>query len=195
MKQLLGMIILALTGLMPATAFTQDNNPDAKGTGMVTVTMQTNQGVITLELDGDKAPDTVANFVAYASAGHYDDTIFHRVIPGFMIQGGGFDADMNQKSVNAPIKNEANNGLKNVTGSVAMARTNDPHSATAQFFINLKDNDFLNHGGRDFGYAVFGKVVDGMDVVDKIAATPTTNRKGHSDVPVDPIVINSARRE
>ena len=192
MKQLLGMIILALTGLMPATAFTQDNNPDAKGTGMVTVTMQTNQGVITLELDGDKAPDTVANFVAYASAGHYDDTIFHRVIPGFMIQGGGFDADMNQKPVNAPIKNEANNGLKNVTGSVAMARTNDPHSATAQFFINLKDNTFLDHTSPDprgWGYAVFGKVTDGMDVVQSIEAVPTGNRSGHQDVPLEAVVI------
>ena len=123
MKQLLAIVILALTGLMPATAFTQDNNSDAKGTGMVTVTMQTSKGVITLELDGDKAPDTVANFVAYANAGHYDGTIFHRVIPGFMIQGGGFDVDMNQKSTNAPVKNEANNGLKNVNGSIAMART------------------------------------------------------------------------
>jgi len=192
MKQLLGMIILALTGLMPATAFTQDNNPDAKGTGMVTVTMQTNQGVITLELDGDKAPDTVANFVAYASAGYYDGTIFHRVIPGFMIQGGGFDADMNQKPVNAPIKNEANNGLKNVTGSVAMARTNDPHSATAQFFINLKDNTFLDHTSPDprgWGYAVFGKVTDGMDVVQSIEAVPTGNRSGHQDVPLEAVVI------
>ena len=192
MKQLLGIVLLALTGLMPATAFTQDNNPDAKGTGMVTVTMQTNQGVITLELDGDKAPDTVANFVAYASAGHYDDTIFHRVIPGFMIQGGGFDADMNQKPVNAPIKNEANNGLKNVTGSVAMARTNDPHSATAQFFINLKDNTFLDHTSPDprgWGYAVFGKVTDGMDVVQSIEAVPTGNRSGHQDVPLEAVVI------
>ena len=149
MKQLLAIVILALTGLMPATAFTQDNNSDAKGTGMVTVTMQTSKGVITLELDGDKAPDTVANFVAYANAGHYDGTIFHRVIPGFMIQGGGFDVDMNQKSTNAPVKNEANNGLKNVNGSIAMARTNDPHSATAQFFINVKDNTFLDHTSPD----------------------------------------------
>jgi peptidyl-prolyl cis-trans isomerase B (cyclophilin B) len=192
MKQLLAIVILALTGLMPATAFTQDNNPDAKGTGMVTVTMQTSKGVITLELDGDKAPDTVANFVAYANAGHYDGTIFHRVIPGFMIQGGGFDTSMNQKSTNAPVKNEANNGLKNVNGSIAMARTNDPHSATAQFFINVKDNTFLDHTSPDprgWGYAVFGQVTDGMDVVQSIEAVPTGNKSGHQDVPLESVVI------
>ena len=192
MKQLLAIVILALTGLMPATAFTQDNNPDAKGTGMVTVTMQTNKGVITLELDGDKAPDTVANFVAYANAGHYDGTIFHRVIPGFMIQGGGFDVDMNQKSTNAPVKNEANNGLKNVNGSIAMARTNDPHSATAQFFINVKDNTFLDHTSPDprgWGYTVFGKVTDGMDVVSSIEGVATGNKSGHQDVPLESVVI------
>lgn len=192
MKQLLAIVILALTGLMPATAFTQDNNTDTKGTGMVTVTMQTSKGVITLELDGDKAPDTVANFVAYANAGHYDGTIFHRVIPGFMIQGGGFDTSMNQKSTNAPVKNEANNGLKNVNGSIAMARTNDPHSATAQFFINVKDNTFLDHTSPDprgWGYAVFGKVTDGMDVVQSIEAMPTGNKSGHQDVPLESVVI------
>lgn len=192
MKQLLNIVILALIGLMPATAFTQDNNPDAKGTGMVTVTMQTNKGVITLELDGDKAPDTVANFVAYANAEHYDGTVFHRVIPGFMIQGGGFDADMNQKPTNAPVKNEAENGLKNVTGSIAMARTNDPHSASSQFFINLKDNVFLDHTApnpRGWGYAVFGKVTDGMAVVQSIETVPTGNRSGHQDVPVEAVVI------
>ena len=192
MKQLLGMVILALTGLMPATAFTQDNNAETKGTGMVTVTMETSKGVITLELDGDKAPDTVANFVAYAGAGHYDGTIFHRVIPGFMIQGGGFDTNMQQKSTNAPVKNEANNGLKNVNGSIAMARTNDPHSATAQFFINVKDNSFLDHTAPDprgWGYAVFGKVTDGMDVVQVIEAVPTGNKSGHQDVPLEAVVI------
>lgn len=192
MKQLLAIVILALTGLMPATAFTQDNNSDAKGTGMVTVTMQTSKGVITLELDGDKAPDTVANFVAYANAGHYDGTIFHRVIPGFMIQGGGFDVDMNQKSTNAPVKNEANNGLKNVNGSIAMARTNDPHSATAQFFINVKDNTFLDHTSPDprgWGYTVFGKVTDGMDVVSSIEGVATGNKSGHQDVPLESVVI------
>jgi len=192
MKQLLGIVLLALTGMVPATAFTQDNNPDAKGSGMVTVTMQTNKGVITLELDGNKAPDTVANFVAYASAGHYDGTIFHRVIPGFMIQGGGFDADMQQKSTNTPIKNEANNGLKNVTGSIAMARTSDPHSASAQFFINVKDNSFLDHSAptpSGWGYAVFGKVTDGMDVVRTIESVPTGNKSGHQDVPLEAVVI------
>jgi peptidyl-prolyl cis-trans isomerase B (cyclophilin B) len=192
MKQLLGIVLLALTGMVPATAFTQDNNPDAKGSGMVTVTMQTNKGVITLELDGNKAPDTVANFVAYASAGHYDGTIFHRVIPGFMIQGGGFDADMQQKSTNAPVKNEANNGLKNVTGSIAMARTSDPHSASAQFFINVKDNSFLDHSAptpSGWGYAVFGKVTDGMDVVRTIESVPTGNKSGHQDVPLEAVVI------
>ena len=192
MKQLLAIVILALTGLMPATAFTQDNNSDAKGTGMVTVTMQTSKGVITLELDGDKAPDTVANFVAYANAGHYDGTIFHRVIPGFMIQGGGFDVDMNQKSTNAPVKNEANNGLKNVNGSIAMARTNDPHSATAQFFINVKDNTFLDHTSPDprgWGYTVFGKVTYGMDVVSSIEGVATGNKSGHQDVPLESVVI------
>lgn len=192
MKQLLGMVILALTGLMPATAFTQDNTQEIKGTGMVTVTMETNKGVITLELDGDKAPDSVANFVAYAGAGHYDGTVFHRVIPGFMIQGGGFDTDMKQKSTNAPVKNEASNGLKNVDGSIAMARTNDPHSATAQFFINVKDNSFLDHTSPDprgWGYAVFGKVTDGMDTVRAIEAVPTGNKSGHQDVPLEQVVI------
>jgi len=192
MKQLLGIVLLALTGMVPATAFTQDNNPDAKGSGMVTVTMQTNKGVITLELDGNKAPDTVANFVAYASAGHYDGTIFHRVIPGFMIQGGGFDADRQQTSTNAPVKNEANNGLKNVTGSIAMARTSDPHSASAQFFINVKDNSFLDHSAptpSGWGYAVFGKVTDGMDVVRTIESVPTGNKSGHQDVPLEAVVI------
>jgi peptidyl-prolyl cis-trans isomerase B (cyclophilin B) len=183
---------------MPVTAFTQDNNPDTKGTGMVTVSMQTNKGVITLELDSDKAPDTVANFVAYASDGHYDGTIFHRVIPGFMIQGGGFDADMNQKSTNAPVKNEANNGLKNVTGSIAMARTNDPHSASAQFFINVKDNTFLDHTAptpRGWGYAVFGKVTGGMDVVTSIESVPTGNKSGHQDVPLEAVVIEKVTIE
>lgn len=192
MKQLLGIVLLALTGMVPATAFTQDNNPDAKGSAMVTVTMQTNKGVITLELDGNKAPDTVANFVAYASAGHYDGTIFHRVIPSFMIQGGGFDADMKQKATNAPVKNEANNGLKNVTGSIAMARTSDPHSASAQFFINVKDNSFLDHSAptpSGWGYAVFGKVTDGMDVVRSIESVATGNNSGHQDVPLEAVVI------
>jgi len=155
----------------------------------------TGHGVITLELDAEKAPKTVANFVAYAKQGHYDGTIFHRVIPGFMIQGGGFTPDMKQKTTGAPIHNEANNGLKNAKYTVAMARTNDPHSATAQFFINVADNDFLNHTAPTspgWGYAVFGKVVGGQEVVDAIKAVPTGRRGFHDDVPKDAVVIEKA---
>ena len=160
---------------------------------MVTVKMETSMGDITLELDGDKAPETVANFVEYANAGFYDGTIFHRVIAGFMIQGGGFDGDMKQKDTSAPIKNEADNGLKNDTGTIAMARTPDPNSATAQFFINVKDNGFLNHTAptaQGWGYAVFGKVTDGMDVVHAIEKVDTTMRAGMQDVPSETVVIN-----
>ena len=159
---------------------------------MVTVTMETNKGVITLELDSEKAPDSVSNFVTYAKAGHYDNTVFHRVIPGFMIQGGGFDTSMQQKSTNAPVKNEANNGLKNDKGTVAMARTSDPHSATAQFFINVKDNSFLNYKSetpQGWGYTVFGKVTDGMDVVESIETVPTGNKNGLQDVPTTDVII------
>jgi peptidyl-prolyl cis-trans isomerase A (cyclophilin A) len=159
------------------------------------VILSTSQGDIKVELDSEKAPITVENFLGYVDDGFFEGTIFHRVIPGFMIQGGGFDQEMAQKDTRSPIKNEADNGLSNQRGTLAMARTSDVNSATSQFFINLKDNDFLNHGSRDFGYAVFGRVTEGMEVADKIAATPTTNRKGHGDVPVEPIVINSARRE
>ena len=159
---------------------------------MVTVTMETNKGVITLELDREKAPDSVENFVTYAKSGHYDGTIFHRVIPGFMIQGGGFDSSMQQKDTNPPIKNEAANGLKNDKGTVAMARTNVPDSATSQFFINVKDNDFLNHTSptpQGWGYAVFGKVTDGMDVVESIETVATANKGGQQDVPVSEVII------
>jgi peptidyl-prolyl cis-trans isomerase A (cyclophilin A) len=171
--------------------------PDAaeKGGGKPVVILSTSQGDIKVELDSEKAPITVENFLGYVDDGFFEGTIFHRVIPGFMIQGGGFDKEMSQKDTRSPIKNEADNGLSNQRGTLAMARTSDVNSATSQFFINLKDNDFLNHGTRDFGYAVFGRVLEGMEVVDKIAATPTTNRKGHGDVPVEPIVIKSARRE
>ena len=165
---------------------------------MVIVHMETSKGVITLELDGEKAPETVANFVEYANAGFYDGTIFHRVIPGFMIQGGGFDVDMKQKSPRAPIKNEANNGLKNTTGTIAMARTNDPHSATAQFFINAKDNTSLDHTApstRGWGYTVFGKVTDGMDVVESIEKVKTGNNHGHQDVPLTEVVIRKVTVE
>lgn len=163
-------------------------------TAPVRVTLATTQGTIVLELDAARAPKTVANFLAYVDAAHFDGLVFHRVIPGFMIQGGGMDAEMRQRTTRAPITNEADNGLKNVRGSVAMARTNEVNSATSQFFINLANNGFLDHGARDFGYAVFGRVVGGMDVVDAIAKTPTGNRRGHGDVPVEAIVITKASR-
>ena len=152
-------------------------------------------GVITLELDADKAPKSVANFLSYVGKGHYDQTIFHRVIDGFMIQGGGFDPQMQQKPTDEPIENEANNGLKNDAYTIAMARTQAPHSATAQFFINVSSNDFLNHTApslQGWGYAVFGKVVAGTDVVDKIRAVSTGRQGFHDDVPKTPIVIEKA---
>jgi peptidyl-prolyl cis-trans isomerase B (cyclophilin B) len=152
-------------------------------------------GVITIELDADKAPVCADNFLSYVKKGHYDNTIFHRVIPGFMIQGGGYDADMSQKKCDAPIKNEADNGLKNVCYTLAMARTSDPHSATAQFFINVADNDFLDFKSptsSGWGYAVFGKVTQGSEIVDKIAQTKTGRRGFHQDVPKEDIVIAKA---
>jgi len=162
------------------------------------VLIQTNKGRITLELDRDKAPATVDNFLRYVDEGFYKGTLFHRVIPGFMIQGGGFDRNMSQKPTHEPIKNEADNGLQNKRGTIAMARTNDPDSATAQFFINLKDNSFLNHRSKDtrgWGYAVFGKVTDGMDVVDEITATPTgAGGPFPKDVPKAPVVIEQISR-
>lgn len=159
---------------------------------MITVLITTNQGDITLELDSEKAPDSVANFVQYANDGHYNGTIFHRVIPGFMVQGGGFTPDMKQKETRAPVNNEANNGLKNIKGSVAMARTNAPHSATSQFFINLKDNGFLDYPGQDgWGYCVFGKVTDGLDVITAIEKVKTGNRNGMGDVPLEDVVIET----
>ena len=153
------------------------------------------RGVITLELDEAKAPKSVANFLAYVNAGHYDNTVFHRVIKNFMIQGGGFEPGMKQKPTQAPITNEADNGLKNAPYTVAMARTSDPHSATAQFFINTVDNDFFNFkapSAQGWGYAVFGKVVSGQDVVDAIRAVPTTRKGFHDDVPRDDVVIEKA---
>ncbi|HEF4756213.1 peptidyl-prolyl cis-trans isomerase [Burkholderia multivorans] len=159
------------------------------------VELHTNHGVIKLELDAAKAPKTVENFLNYVKKGHYDGTVFHRVINGFMIQGGGFEPGMKQKSTDAPIDNEANNGLKNDKYTIAMARTNDPHSATAQFFINVNDNDFLNHSSptpQGWGYAVFGKVVEGQDVVDKIKGVKTGNAGFHQDVPTDDVVIEKA---
>ena len=163
--------------------------------GINMIKLETNKGDILLSLDVEKAPETTANFVQYVRDGHYDGTIFHRVINGFMIQGGGFDKDMNQKETRAPIRNEADNGLKNAAYTIAMARTSDPNSATAQFFINVKDNDFLNFSSRSpqgWGYAVFGKVTGGQDVVDAIKSVKTGNRGFHQDVPVEPVIILKA---
>jgi peptidyl-prolyl cis-trans isomerase B (cyclophilin B) len=156
------------------------------------VLLSTSHGDITLELDRQKAPLTTENFLSYVDSGHFDGTIFHRVIPGFMIQGGGFAEDMRQRPTNPPVANEADNGLKNDRGTIAMARTSDPHSASSQFFINLTDNDFLNHKAKNpqgWGYAVFGRVVEGMDVVDDIAQVPTGKSGPHSDVPKEPVLI------
>lgn len=157
------------------------------------VELHTSHGVITLELDAEKAPISTANFLAYVQKGHYDNTIFHRVIDNFMIQGGGFEPDMSQKPTGDEIENEAKNGLKNDKYTIAMARTSAPHSATAQFFINVRDNDFLNYPGQDgWGYAVFGKVVDGTAVVDAIKAVPTGRRGFHDDVPKENVLITKA---
>ena len=158
------------------------------------IIMSTSAGDIHIELFADKAPVSVKNFLAYVESGHFDGTIFHRVIPDFMIQGGGFTPDMQQKKTNAPIKNEADNGLSNEPYTLAMARTSDINSATCQFFINLADNTFLDHGTRDFGYAVFGKVVKGTEVVDKIAEVKTGRSGGHGDVPLAAVTINSVRK-
>lgn len=198
MKIMQGLLLAISVGMLPAMAFTKDDNPNSKGTGMVTVNMETSEGTIKLELDREKAPKTVENFIAYAEDGHYDDTIFHRVIAGFMIQGGGFDLDMKQKSTKPAIENEADNGLKNENGTIAMARTSDPHSATSQFFINVKNNSFLDHTSpspQGWGYAVFGKVVDGMDVIKSIEKVKTGVRAGHGDVPVENVVIQKVTIE
>ncbi|WP_298187687.1 peptidylprolyl isomerase [uncultured Pseudomonas sp.] len=158
------------------------------------VLLTTSLGEIEIELNAEKAPISTANFLSYVDSGYYAGTQFHRVIPGFMVQGGGFDADMQQKDTQAPIKNEADNGLHNVRGTLAMARTQVRDSATSQFFINHKDNAFLDHGSRDFGYAVFGQVTRGMDVVDKIAQVPTATTGGHQNVPRQPVLITAAKR-
>jgi len=162
---------------------------------MSKVKFATNHGDFVLQLDAEKAPKTVANFVQYVKDGHYDGTVFHRVIPGFMIQGGGFEPGMRQKGTRGPVDNEADNGLKNTKYTVAMARTSDPHSATAQFFVNSSDNDFLNHSGKTaqgWGYTVFGEVVEGREVVDAIEGVRTGSKAGHSDVPNDDVVIEKA---
>jgi cyclophilin family peptidyl-prolyl cis-trans isomerase len=181
------LLAAAATVLLHGTALAQTSTPRVK--------LATSAGDIVLELYPDKAPKTVANFLANVGKGQFDGTIFHRVIPGFMIQGGGFDAAMNQKATGSPIENEAANGLKNDKYTIAMARTGEPHSATAQFFINVADNGFLNHSAptpRGWGYAVFGKVTAGTEVVDKIAAVKTGQRGFHGDVPLTPVFINSA---
>jgi len=178
------LVLVSVAAVAPAA---QGANPQ--------VDLRTNLGTIRLELEPAKAPKTVANFLQYVKDGHYNGTLFHRVIDGFMIQGGGYDAQFRQKPTRAPVENEARNGLKNDLGSIAMARTSAPHSASAQFFINVKDNDFLNHGGRDYGYAVFGRVTQGMDIVDKIAAVKTGTQGGMQNVPVEPVVIKGARRK
>ena len=157
------------------------------------ITLKTNLGDIVIELDYEKAPKTSENFAQYVKDGHYDGTIFHRVINNFMIQGGGFEPGMSEKSTRAPIENEAKNGLSNMVGTIAMARTMDPHSASAQFFINVADNKFLDYPGQDgWGYCVFGKVTEGMDVVNKIKGVATTSKQGHQDVPVEEIIVEKA---
>ena len=193
MKQIftaLSALLLCFT-MQSSHSLTQDNKTTKDKPTMVK--LHTNKGVITLQLDAEKAPNTVKNFLDYVNSGFYANTIFHRVIPNFMIQGGGFEPGMAQKKVNAPIKNEAANGLKNDNYTVAMARTGDPHSATAQFFINVKDNGFLNYPGQDgWGYCVFGKVVDGKDVVDAIRNVKTSTRSGFQDVPLEDVIITKA---
>jgi peptidyl-prolyl cis-trans isomerase A (cyclophilin A) len=159
------------------------------------IIFETNHGTIRIELFEKEAPMTAENFLSYVDAAFFDGTIFHRVIPGFVIQGGGYTKDMELKSTRRPIKNEADNGLNNIRGTLSMARTQDINSATSQFFINLQDNAFLDHGSRDFGYAVFGKVVEGMDVVDRIAEVERGNQGCHQDVPTEPVIVLSAKRE
>ena len=186
---------LLLSCLLIAAALMLGPVCQAQAGGKNMVTLKTNKGDIVLELDAEKAPNTTKNFLEYVKSGFYDGTIFHRVIPGFMIQGGGFDKNMVRKPTREPIENEANNGLKNDTYTIAMARTQAPHSATAQFFINVADNKFLNFSAptmQGWGYAVFGKVVKGQDVVDAIAQVPTTSHYPHQDVPVEPVIIEKA---
>ncbi|PKO56819.1 MAG: peptidyl-prolyl cis-trans isomerase A [Betaproteobacteria bacterium HGW-Betaproteobacteria-21] len=178
--------VIALIALVSCTLSAFAANP--------MIELKTNQGEIVVEVFADKAPKSAANFTQYVKDGHYNGTVFHRVIDGFMVQGGGFDAQMNQKTTRPPIENEATNGLKNLPGTLAMARTSDPHSASSQFFINLVPNTFLDYPSRDgWGYAVFGKVVRGMDVVEKIAKVRTANPGLHQNVPVEPVIIESAR--
>lgn len=193
-RKWIGIAVLSLLTTF-GTADAKDKASPKEGDPVVL--LSTTMGDIKVELDADKAPGTVENFLFYVTSGHYHGTIFHRVIPDFMIQGGGFDKDFEErKSGRPPIQNEANNGLKNKKGTIAMARTNDPHSATAQFFINLKHSAFLDHRSetqQGWGYAVFGKVIEGMDVVEKIEAVPTTSHPPHQNVPKEAVIITSAR--
>ena len=185
-------ILLGVVAVMLSTVLIGD---DSQGESRI-VTLTTALGAIELQLDGGSAPGTVSNFIAYVEGGHYDGILFHRVIPNFMIQGGGMRAGLVENPTRAPIENEADNGLKNLRGTIAMARTQDPHSATAQFFINLKDNSFLDHTEKSpagWGYAVFGQVISGMDVVDQIASVETGSVGYHEDVPIDDVIIEHAR--
>ena len=190
MKQLLAGLVLAVLISAMTSATAEDSGPR--------ITFETTEGNFVIELFPDEAPLSSANFLQYAKDGHFDGTIFHRVIPGFVIQGGGFDQNMTRKSTRKPIENEAHNGLKNLRGTLSMARTSDPHSGTSQFFVNLVDNDFLDHSSktpRGWGYAVFGRVVEGMDTVDKVAGVETGRFEGMSDVPLYPIVVTRATAE
>ncbi len=196
MKQITALLFSFACLIAPLSAFADGQT--TTGDKTVTVKMITNKGEIILELDADKAPGTVENFVNYAKSGFYDGTIFHRVIPGFMVQGGGFEPGMKEKDTQATIKNEADNGLKNDLGTIAMARTPDPHSASSQFFINGKDNDFLNYTAQTaqgWGYCVFGKVTKGIEVVQAIEKVSTGNSGGHGDVPVDDVIIEKVTIE
>ncbi len=186
-------LITSLLALL--LCFTMQSSHSLTQGNKIMVKLHTNHGVITLQLDAEKAPNTVKNFLEYVNSGFYSNTIFHRVIEDFMIQGGGFEPDMTQKKVNAPIQNEAANGLSNKKYTIAMARTNDPHSATAQFFINVKDNNFLDYtaaNSQGYGYCVFGKVIEGMEVVDAIRKVKTGNKSGFQDVPKESVIITSA---
>lgn len=200
MKRLFTIIFAIMLGLASAVGVHAEEKAADKAEGqstsggkMSTILIETTKGNIKVELDGEKAPNTVENILAYVNEGFYDGTIFHRVIPGFMIQGGGFTETMKEKAdKRAPVQNEADNGLRNDRGTLAMARTNDPHSASSQFFINVKDNDFLNFRSKSpqgWGYAVFGKVTEGMDVVDAIVGVKTGNFGPHGDVPVEPVIM------
>lgn len=179
-------LVFAVVGSSSASAQTSQAKANPR------VALDTTKGKIVIELYPDKAPTTVQNFLQYVQAHHYDGVIFHRVIPDFMIQGGGFTSDMKQKPTKAPIKNESDNGLRNERGTISMARLSEPHTASSQFFINLRDNRSLDHSGKGWGYAVFGQVVEGMDVVDSIAGVRTTTKGPYGDVPVEPIVIKKA---